>query len=151
MEIGGVGNLLTRLAHCCNPLPGDEIVGFITRGRGITIHRKDCKAVLDMDGDRERMISLKWGNRDRDRTYPVQIQVRVFDRAGLMHEITGIVADEGVNMSEVASTATREKIVIIRATLEIASADQLTRILNKIDHLQNVLEARRVTNGDGDR
>jgi GTP pyrophosphokinase len=69
----------------------------------------------------------------------------MFDRAGLMHEISGIVADEGVNMASVSSTASRDKIATIRATLEIASADQLTRILNKIDRLQNVIEARRVT------
>ncbi|MGE5138694.1 MAG: RelA/SpoT family protein, partial [Rudaea sp.] len=145
MEIGGVGNLLTRVAHCCNPLPGDDIVGFITRGRGITIHRKDCKQVLEASGERERVLALKWGNKYGDRVYGVQIQVRVFDRAGLMHDITGILADEGVNMSAVSSTTTRDKIAIIRATLEIASADQLARILNKIDRLPNVIEARRVT------
>lgn len=145
LGIGGVGNLLTRLAHCCNPLPGDEIVGFITRGRGITIHRKDCKNVLDMDADRERVLALKWGSKKEDKVYPVQIQVRAFDRAGLMHEISGIVADEGVNMSAVSSTSTRDKTALIRATLEIAGADQLTRILKKIDRLPNVVEARRVT------
>ncbi len=145
LEIGGVGNLLTRLARCCNPLPGDEIVGFITRGRGITIHRKDCKNVLDMDTERERVLSLKWGNKKQDKVYSVQIQVRAFDRAGLMHEISGIVADEGVNMSAVSSTSTRDKTALIRATLEIVGAGQLTRILNKIDRLPNVVEARRVT------
>jgi GTP diphosphokinase / guanosine-3',5'-bis(diphosphate) 3'-diphosphatase len=144
LEIGGVGNLLTHLAHCCNPLPGDEIVGFITRGRGITIHRSDCKNVLDV-ADRERLLILKWGSKDHDRIYSVQIQVRAFDRAGLMHEISGIVADEGVNMSSVSSTSTRDRTALISATLEIASADQLTRILNKIDRLPNVVEARRVT------
>jgi GTP diphosphokinase / guanosine-3',5'-bis(diphosphate) 3'-diphosphatase len=145
LGIGGVGNLLTRLAHCCNPLPGDEIVGFITRGRGITIHRKDCKNVLDIDTERERVLALKWGSKDQDKVYPVQIQVRAFDRAGLMHEISGIVADEGVNMSTVSSTSTRDKTAVIRATLEIAGADQLTRILKKIDRLPNVVEARRMT------
>jgi GTP diphosphokinase / guanosine-3',5'-bis(diphosphate) 3'-diphosphatase len=145
LGIGGVGNLLTRLAHCCNPLPGDEIVGFITRGRGITIHRKDCKNVLDMDTERERVLALKWGNKNQDKVYPVQIQVRAFDRAGLMHEISGIVADEGVNMSAVSSASTRDKTAVIHATLEIAGADQLTRILKKIDRLPNVVEARRVT------
>ena len=145
LEIGGVGNLLTHVARCCNPLPGDEIVGFITRGRGITIHRKDCKNVLDMDTERERVLALKWGEKQQEQVYPVQIQVRVFDRAGLMHEISGIVADEGVNMSSVSSSSARDKTAVISATLEIASANQLTRILNKIDRLPNVIEARRVT------
>ncbi len=144
LEIGGVGNLLTRLAQCCNPLPGDEIVGFITRGRGITIHRRDCKNVLEM-ADRERILALKWGTKDKDRSYPVQVQVRAFDRAGLMHEISGIVADEGVNMTSVSSSSSRDKTALITAILEIASADQLTRIINKIDRLPNVIETRRVT------
>jgi GTP pyrophosphokinase len=146
LEIGGVGNLLTRVARCCNPLPGDEVIGFITRGRGITIHRKDCKNVLEMDGDRERVLALKWESKGASNAYPVQIQVRALDRAGLMHEISGVVADEGVNMISVSSTSTRDRMAVITATLEISTAGQLTRILNKIDRLPNVLDVRRVTN-----
>lgn len=145
LEVGGVGNLLMRLAHCCKPLPGDEIVGYISRGRGITIHRRDCKNVLDHDGTDGRWITLSWKGMKQEQVYPVQVQVRAFDRAGLLHEISGIVADEGVNMSSVSSTSMRDKTALISATLEIANANQLTRILNKMDRLPNVIEARRVT------
>lgn len=145
LEVGGVGNLLMRLAHCCKPLPGDEIVGYISRGRGIAIHRRDCKNVLDNEGADGRWITLSWKGMKQEQVYPVQIQVRVFDRAGLLHDISGIVADEGVNMSSVSSTSMRDKTALISATLEIGNASQLTRILNKIDRLPNVIEARRVT------
>jgi GTP pyrophosphokinase len=136
---------LQRLAGCCNPLPGDEVVGFITRGRGITIHRKDCKNILEMDTERERLIMIDWKQAEQA-VYPVLVRVEAFDRSGLVHDISGVVAAEGVSMiSTNAAVGRKDRIAVITATLEITSADQLTRILNKIDHLPNVIEARRVT------
>ncbi len=147
--VKGVNNLLQHLARCCNPLPGDDVVGFITRGRGITIHRRDCKNVLEIS-ERERLIAVDWNQTDQA-VYPVQVQVRAFDRAGLVHDISGIVAAEGINMASASALAGRkDHISIITATLEIASADQLTRVLNKIDRLPNVIEVHRVTSSGGD-
>ena len=144
ITVKGVNNLLQHLARCCSPLPGDDVIGFITRGRGITIHRRDCKNVLEI-GERERLIAIDW-NQTEAAVYPVQVQVRAFDRAGLIHDISGIVAAEGINMASAnAVTGRKDHISIITATLEITSADQLTRILNKIDHLPNVVDVRRVT------
>jgi RelA/SpoT family (p)ppGpp synthetase len=145
VTIQGVGDVLQRLAGCCNPLPGDEVVGFITRGRGITIHRKDCKNILEMDTERERLIMIDWKQAEQA-VYPVLVRVEAFDRSGLVHDISGVVAAEGVSMiSTNAAVGRKDRIAVITATLEITSADQLTRILNKIDHLPNVIEARRVT------
>lgn len=144
LEIGGVGNLLTHFAHCCNPLPGDAIVGFITRGRGITIHRADCPNVLDA-GEKERLIRISWTGLGNMKTYPVQIQVRAMDRSGLLRDISEIVAGENVSMSSTNAMTSKDRNAIITATLEITSADQLTRILNKIERLHNVIEARRLT------
>ena len=146
LTIKGVGNLLQHLARCCNPLPGDDVIGFITRGRGITIHRRDCKNVLEID-ERERLIAIDWNQTDQA-VYPVQVQVRAIDRAGLIHDISGVVMAEGINMASTNAIAGRKDgISVITATLEIASADQLTRILNKIDRLPNVIEVRRMTGG----
>jgi GTP pyrophosphokinase len=141
----GVGNLLHRLAQCCSPLPGDDVIGFITRGRGITIHRRDCRNLLNVDLERGRFIGVDW-RKSEQAVYPVLVQIEAFDRAGLLHDISGVVAADGVNLSS-ANVATNheEHTAIITATLEIANADQLTRILSKIDRLQNVIEARRVT------
>lgn len=145
VTVGGMGNLLQRLARCCNPLPGDDVIGFITRGRGITIHRRDCRNVLNMDTGQERLIAIQW-QQTKQAVYPVLVQIKAFDRAGLVHDISGVVVAEGVNMSSAnVVTGHQDHLAIITATLEIASADQLTRILNKIDRLPNVIEARRVT------
>ncbi len=143
--VQGVDNLLVRVANCCNPLPGDAVVGYITRGRGITIHRRDCRNILNIEDERERFIAIDWRH-TAQQAYPVLVEVRAFDRAGLVHDISGIVAAEGVNMTSTTATSGRkDHIATIVATLEISSADQLTRILNKIDRLANVIEARRVT------
>ncbi|MBI5651313.1 MAG: bifunctional (p)ppGpp synthetase/guanosine-3',5'-bis(diphosphate) 3'-pyrophosphohydrolase [Chloroflexi bacterium] len=145
IEFGGVGNLLHHLAKCCNPLPGDEVLGFITRGRGITIHRRDCPNMLNMDLERERIINVDWRKTDQA-AYPVLVQIRAFDRAGLLHDISGVVAENGVSMSSANVATNKDHTALINATLEISSADQLTRILAKIDRVPNVIEARRVTN-----
>ena len=145
LEIGGVGGLLTRVAHCCKPVPGDEIVGYISRGRGIAIHRRDCKNVIDHEGTDGRWITLSWKGMKQEQVYPVMIEVRAFDRAGLLHDLSGVVAEENVNMTSVASKSRRDNTAIVSATLEIGNANQLTRILNKIERLPNVLDARRVS------
>lgn len=145
LEVGGVGNLLTRVAQCCKPVPGDEIVGYISHGRGIAIHRRDCKNVIDHEGGEGRWISLSWKGMKQEQVYPVTIEVRAFDRSGLLHDLSGVVSEEGVNMSSVSSRSRRDNTAVVSATLEIGNANQLSRILNKIERLPNVLDARRVS------
>jgi len=143
--IKGVGGVLTRVAACCNPLPGDEIIGYITRGHGITIHRRDCPNILNKN-DGERLIAVDWGNGDHKTSYPVMIKVRAFDRGGLLRDIVDIVAKEDVNMRAAnAVTNKKDHSALITATLEIADAAQLSRILTRISRLPNVLEAYRQT------
>ncbi|NIN65638.1 MAG: RelA/SpoT family protein [Anaerolineae bacterium] len=147
IKVTGVGDLLTHLGGCCNPLPGDEIIGYITRGRGVTIHRQDCSNVLRVlrDGDRERLIEVDWGE-DVDTGYPVVVEVTAYDRKGLLKDIAAVLDAEDVNM-RAATIATRRKdqTATIIATLEITGMDQLSRVLTKIESLTNVLEARRQT------
>jgi GTP pyrophosphokinase len=140
--VKGVGDLLTRLARCCNPLPGDDIIGYVTRGRGVTIHRKDCLNMLRRE-DTERFIEVDWGQ-GVQQTYPVVVRVIAYDREGLLRDIAGVVADEDINLSA-ANVATRKKenMDTITATLEITDIAQLSRVLAKIDQLPNVLEAKR--------
>ncbi|HDN81081.1 MAG: GTP diphosphokinase [Chloroflexi bacterium] len=140
----GVGNLLTHLAKCCNPVPGDAIVGYVTKGRGISIHRADCPNILHLK-DRERLIQVSWGQESRAR-YPVTITVKAFDREGLFRDIATVVANEGVNIaSGEITTRKKDHVAIIKTTLEISTASQLTRILDKISRLPNVIEAYRHT------
>ena len=141
----GVEGLLTHLGRCCNPVPGDAIVGFVTRGRGVTVHRTSCPnlAHIVRRDNASRLVDVQWAARP-EATYPVSIQVSAYDRAGLMRDVAALVADEHINMLSVeALTSQKDNLAIINATLEIQSAAQLTRILTKVDRLPNVVEARR--------
>ncbi len=143
ISIRGTGGVLTHLAQCCNPLPGEEIIGYITRGRGVTIHRRDCANVLNMpQNDQDRLIEVSWGQEER--TFSVQVTVTAYDRSGLIHDISGVVADRKINMAAV-STGKRDRynIIPVYMTLEIPNLKTLTRIMSKIEQLPNVIEARR--------
>jgi GTP pyrophosphokinase len=142
VRVLGVGDLLTNLAHCCHPLPGDRIIGYITRGRGVTIHRQDCPNILRVN-DRERLIEVDWGIEATD-TYPVNVRVEAYDRQGLLRDIAAVVADESISMSA-ANIVTHKKDhrATMMVTLEIADIDQLSRVLTRIERLPNVVAARR--------
>jgi guanosine-3',5'-bis(diphosphate) 3'-pyrophosphohydrolase len=145
IQVQGTGGLLTRLARCCHPLPGDEIVGYVTRGRGVTIHRRDCPNVLRLE-DTERLIEVGWGTRPQ--TVPVAISITAYDRTKLLHEISGIISAEDINMAAVnmpMDKRQRKNIVTIYITLEISHIAQLSRVLTKIERLPNVIEAQRHT------
>ncbi|MBN1991577.1 MAG: GTP diphosphokinase [Anaerolineae bacterium] len=147
MRIQGVGNLLTTLAQCCRPVPGDNnIIGYITRGRGVTIHRRDCPNILRFDDERrERLIEVDW-DITGDKTYPIDIQIESFDRPGLLRDITAVVANEKINLSSVnVTTKKKDHSATVFATLEVTGIDQLSRILALIEQLPNVLRARRRT------
>jgi GTP pyrophosphokinase len=145
-SILGVGNLLTNAARCCRPVPNDAIVGYITRGRGVTIHRQDCANVLRLkDEDRDRLIDVEWGARP-DRVFPVDIQLQAYDRPGLLRDVSGLLANDRVNVMGV-NTVTDRKDMIARMELHIEVTDigQLSRILSRIGQLPNIIEVKRKT------
>ncbi|MEM7347832.1 MAG: ACT domain-containing protein, partial [Chloroflexota bacterium] len=148
MQIQGVGNLLTNLARCCRPVPGDQaIIGYITRGHGVTIHRRDCSNILRLEGERqERLIEVNW-HIDINETYPVDVRIEAFDRPGLLHDITAIVANDRINLSSVSvdtkNSRKRKNKAIVFATFEIMNIDQLSRVLARIEQLPNVINAQR--------
>jgi RelA/SpoT family (p)ppGpp synthetase len=144
VSMAGVDDVLSQPARCCNPVPGDEVVGFITRGRGLMIHRADCPNVRSHP-EPDRLMPLHWGASSTT-TYPVAIRVLAHDRPGLLRDIADLVSAEGVNMSKsAAGGADRDGIAVFDATLQIRQNDQLVRILNKLERLPDVLSARRVT------
>jgi len=146
LSIRGVGNLLTQLARCCRPVPYDSIVGYITRGRGVSVHRRDCANILRLKSeDQERMIEVEWGS-SADQTYSVDIIVQAYDRSGLLRDISSILANDHINvMSANTHTNAKDHIASMTLNLEIANINQLSRILDRIAQLPNVLEARRKT------
>ncbi len=142
VQVRGVGDLLTRLARCCNPVPGDPIIGYITRGRGITVHRRDCPNIKNIP-DSERLIEVEWGAARE--AYPVDICIEAFDRPGLLRDIASIVADEGISMSAVHSSTHGDNTATILATLQINGIQQLHNVLSRLEGLRDVLEVRRET------
>ncbi len=144
-SVQGVDGLLTHLARCCNPVPGDPIVGYVTRGKGLTVHRSSCPNIANIvrKGQGIRLVDVQW-TAVPEATYPVKIVVRAYDRAGLMRDVAALVADEHINMVSVeAITGQKDNLAVINATLELENAAQLTRILTKIDRLPNVVDASR--------
>jgi len=141
VSIMGAGGLLVNLARCCSPMPGDEIIGYITRGRGVTVHRTDCPNMQALK-DIERLIDVSWGKSDDEQRYVVPVEVVAYDREGLLREISTIIADQKVNIASI-EVSTRQHIATLYFLLEIANNQQLTRILSKIDCIPSVVEARR--------
>ncbi len=140
MRIDETGGLLVTLARCCNPTYGDEITGFITRGKGVTVHRADCKNILNTS-EPERIINVTWPPAS-EQCFPVPVMIVAYDREGLMRDIGAVIADENINMSNV-NISTRQNIATFEVTMEIHDIKQLTRILGKIERLPNVVEAFR--------
>lgn len=143
VSVLGLRGLLTNIARCCNPAPGDEIVGYITRGRGATIHRQDCPNILRIE-DRERLVRVTWG--EPKNTYPVPVRIKAYDRNGLMRDVSTLISDEGVNMSSVSVETTRN-LAVFDITLEVHDIAELSRILDRLENLPNVTEAIRVKPG----
>jgi GTP pyrophosphokinase len=139
----GLRGLLTNFARCCNPTPGDDIVGYITRGRGATIHRQDCPNIMRIK-DRERLVMVSWG--EAKNTYPVPVQVKAYDRDGLMRDVSTLIAEEGINMGKV-SVDVNNNLAIFDMILEVRDLAQLSKVLDRLENLANVLEAHRVKAG----
>ncbi|MBU4226441.1 MAG: bifunctional (p)ppGpp synthetase/guanosine-3',5'-bis(diphosphate) 3'-pyrophosphohydrolase [Chloroflexi bacterium] len=139
----GLKGILTNSARCCNPTPGDEIIGYITRGRGATIHRQDCPNILRIR-DRERLVKVSWG--EHIRTYPVPIRISAYDRQGLVGDITNLLNAENVNILD-ANVRVSKNLADLHLVIEVKDIAQLSRILTRIENLPNVLEAQRVRGG----
>jgi guanosine-3',5'-bis(diphosphate) 3'-pyrophosphohydrolase len=139
----GLKGILTTIARCCNPVPGDDIIGYITRGRGASIHRRDCPNVLRRK-DRERLVRVSWG--EVRRTFPIPVEVKAYDRQGLMGDISNILNDESVNLADI-NLKFNQNLAVINMIIEITDITQLSRVLTRIEILPNVLEAHRLKPG----
>ena len=139
--VKGIDNCLVKLSKCCNPLPGDEIIGYITKGRGVSVHRKDCTNVSDLLKEENRIIDVKWYNDEKKSSYTVDIEIFANDRDGLLVDIMKKINDSKVKLLGINARATKERIAITDATIEIDSLEslnQLTRELRKVDSVYEV-------------
>jgi GTP diphosphokinase / guanosine-3',5'-bis(diphosphate) 3'-diphosphatase len=140
IEVLGVGDLLTRLASCCHPLPGDDIVGFITRSKGVSIHRKDCPNMVNLV-ERERLINVNWGLISE--VYSVDVQVNAWNRVGLLKDVSTMVAEDKINISNINLTESVDQVALF-ITLDVRDMNQLNHILGKICSIRGVNTAERI-------
>jgi len=140
VQVMGVGDLLTHLAPCCNPMPGDEIMGYVTRTKGVTVHRKDCPNIVHTD-EKERLIKVEWGRTDQ--FYSVPVHIEAWDRVGLLRDISAIVAEEKVNIASVNATNHDDQTTSIFLTLETKGIEQLSRLLSKLEGVRGMISVTR--------
>lgn len=137
-------NLLLRLSKCCNPVPGDEIVGYITRGRGISVHRKDCPNVSNDEEIKHRLIEVEWENKKSKKVYDTELEVVGFDRSGLLNDILEVINSLTTRLSNVNGRIDKDQMAIIQLTIGIHNTDELERILDKLSNVPDVYSIRRV-------
>ncbi|MDE3077394.1 MAG: bifunctional (p)ppGpp synthetase/guanosine-3',5'-bis(diphosphate) 3'-pyrophosphohydrolase, partial [Chloroflexota bacterium] len=145
VTVKGVGDLLTRLANCCKPLPGDDIVGFITRGRGITVHRRDCFSVRHED-EPERLVKVEWAATKKS-LFPVRIRVEAWDREGLLRDMATVIAEEKISLVAASATAHPDQTATLTATINIADLDQLSRLFTKLEKIRDIFAIERDNSG----
>ncbi|MEV9639650.1 bifunctional (p)ppGpp synthetase/guanosine-3',5'-bis(diphosphate) 3'-pyrophosphohydrolase [Mammaliicoccus sciuri] len=143
-----VDNMLIRISKCCNPVPGDDIVGFITRGRGVSVHRTDCTNILSEDGQSERLIDVKWALADEKtrKEFQVDIEISAFDRQGLLNEVMMVVADMSTPIIAVSGKADKDSIAHIHMSIKIQNITHLQRTVEKIKQIKDVYSVERVMN-----
>ncbi|MEO4052153.1 bifunctional (p)ppGpp synthetase/guanosine-3',5'-bis(diphosphate) 3'-pyrophosphohydrolase [Solibacillus sp. CAU 1738] len=145
--VKGIENLLIRLSRCCTPVPGDEIVGFITKGRGVSVHRADCPNIQE-DGSAERLIEVEWesGLAPARKEYPVDIEISAFDRAGVLNDVMHAVSEAKTNILAVTGRVDRDKIATIHLTIAISNISALHKVVEKIKQLPDIYSVQRVIN-----
>jgi guanosine-3',5'-bis(diphosphate) 3'-pyrophosphohydrolase len=141
VRVKGVGDLLIRFGVCCSPVPGDPITGYITRGRGVTVHRADCANVRGT-GEQERIVEVEWENRAAA-TYPVAIRIEGWDRDGFLRDVAAVISENQVQMVSLSANANPDKTATVNATLQVTSVEQLSRVLAKLESVRDVFTVSR--------
>lgn len=143
VNVKGVDNIKIRFAKCCNPVPGDKIIGFITKGRGVAVHRTDCPNISNSENT-ERFIEVQWDN-EKDASYPAEIQVKANDRFGLLSEITKKITESDIGLMGLNARTDKDKTAIINLTLEIKDIEDLRKLMKKIKKIESIIDVYRVT------
>ena len=143
--VDGVGDLMTQMAKCCKPVPFDSIIGYITRGRGVTVHRKDCSVVRKMDAeDRARLVAVAWAEAQPDSRFQVDIHVFAGDRKGLLRDISSVFANAEIDVLGVNTQSDlRNDRASMRFTAEVTDMNQLSRVIDRLAQIPDVIDVRR--------
>ena len=141
--VKGIDNCLVKFSRCCNPVPGDDIIGYITKGRGVSIHRTDCKNMEDLLQDKDRIIDVAWYNEETEGTYNVDIEILSNDRTGLLSDIVREITSQKINIMGVNTKTSRERIATIEVTVEVENIEQLNKVIKAIRKVDSVYEVNR--------
>lgn len=144
ISVRGVGSLLTQISRCCKPVPYDPIVGYITRGKGVSVHRVDCTNILKLkESDRERLIEVEWGD-EHQNAYPVDLRIVAYDRQGLLRDVSQTMLDQDLNITAVETRSNpKDQTATMSLTVELYDVDQLSRTLEMVRQLPNILSVER--------
>ena len=140
--VKGIDNCLVKLSKCCNPLPGDEIVGYITKGRGVSVHRTDCTNVKDLLNEENRMIDVYWFD-DVNGSYKVEIEILANDRNGLLRDIIKQVENNKVKLTGMNTKTTKENIAVIDISLEVLNTEMLNKVISSFRNVESVYDVNR--------
>lgn len=143
IRVKGTDNLLVKLAGCCSPVPGEPIVGYVTRGKGVSVHRADCPNMRTLEAEGERLVEVTWDRTSRD-AYDVEVEIRALDRSGLLADVANIVATHRVNILSAKARGYRNQTAVVSVVMEIRNLGELSRILDQIRSLPEVLSVERV-------
>jgi GTP pyrophosphokinase len=143
VRVSGTANVLVKFSRCCTPLPGDRIIGYVTRGRGVTIHRQDCSNIKSLGVHPERLIDVEWESIP-DGSYQVEIEVAAFDRVGLLKDILAAIADSKTNVVSVNARVRKDKVGVINVVLDIRNVAQLHGVMQKVGKVPEVYSVERV-------
>lgn len=143
IRVEGIGNLLVRLSKCCNPVPGDKIVGYITKGRGVSVHRLDCPNV-QTENMQERYVEVEWyNNKMKDKQYELELEISGYDRQGLLNEVLQTVSEMNTNITHVTGKSDRNKVALIHITILIHNTSHLQKIVDKIKQIKDIYTVTR--------
>jgi GTP pyrophosphokinase len=144
--VRGAPDILVKLAKCCTPVPGDEIVGFVTRGSGVSVHRSDCNNVASLGRQPDRMVEVEWAPTSKS-VFLVQIQVEALDRAGLLSDVTRVLSEHHVNILSATVSTSSDRLALSRFVFEMGDTTHLDRVLNAVRRIDAVYDVYRVSAG----
>jgi guanosine-3',5'-bis(diphosphate) 3'-pyrophosphohydrolase len=150
VHVEGLDDVMVRLSRCCTPVPGDEIMGFVTRGRGVSVHRSDCANAAALSAQTQRVIEVEW-DRDQTATFVVSVEVEALDRARLLRDVTTVLAEHHVNILNSTSQASSDRVAHLRFDFELADPSHLDSIIRALQRVDSVYEAYRVLPGAATR
>ena len=146
MKISGMDNMLIHLSKCCNPVPGDKVIGFITRGRGVSVHTADCPNVGELTFDKDRLVEVSWGD-FHTIAHAVKISVRTKDKPGLLASVSSSISALEANITHAEATTDENKEATLNFTMDIKDVEHLNKVIKNIEGIKGVIDVKRVKTG----